>query len=122
MKYAKIKKNPKQLLSLTGFSISEFEAFLPTFKYHWEEYYSHFILKGRPRIRTSYTIKTSVLPYVSDKLLSILSYSKTNPLPDYRATLFDMTQCNKWIHLLSDILLKTWKTLGELPDRNYLRV
>lgn len=37
MKYDKIRKNPKQLLSLTGFIDMEFEAFLPTFKYHWEE-------------------------------------------------------------------------------------
>jgi len=34
MKYDKIRRNPKQLLSLTGFTISEFEAFLPAFKYH----------------------------------------------------------------------------------------
>lgn len=31
-------------------------------------------------------------------------------------------QCNEWVHLLSDILVKTLKTLGELPDRNHLRV
>lgn len=50
MKYDKIRKNPKQLLSLTGFSLSEFEAFLPSFKYHWEEYHPHFTLKGKSRI------------------------------------------------------------------------
>jgi hypothetical protein len=119
MKYDKIRRNPKQLLSLTGFSVSEFEAFLPTFKYHWEEYNSHFTLKGNPRLRISYGRKSSLLPYITDKLLFI-----NNPLQDYHAALFDMTQpqCNKWIHLLSDILLKALKTLGELPDRNHLRV
>jgi hypothetical protein len=30
-------------------------------------------------------------------------------------------QCNEWVHRLSDILLKTLKTLGDLPDRNHLR-
>lgn len=124
MKYDKIRKNPKQLLSLTGFSLSEFEAFLPTFKYQWEEYHSHFTLKGKPRIRISYGRKSSQLPCITDKLLFILSYMKNNPLQDYHATMFDMTQpqCNEWIHRLSDILYKTLKTLGELPDRNHLRV
>ena len=31
-------------------------------------------------------------------------------------------QCNEWIHRLSDILLKTLKFLGELPDRNHIRI
>ena len=31
-------------------------------------------------------------------------------------------QCNDWIHLLSDILFKTLKSLGELPNRNSLRI
>ncbi len=35
-----------------------------------------------------------------------------------------MTQplCNEWVHRLSEILLKSLKTLEELPDRNHLRV
>jgi hypothetical protein len=38
--------------------------------------------------------------------------------------MFEMTQpqCNDWIHLLAEILCKTLKNLGELPDRNYERV
>ena len=124
MHYDKIRRNPKQLLSLTGFSLSEFEAFLPTFKYHWEEHHSQFTLKGNPRKRISYGRKSSQLPCITDKLLFILSYMKNNPLQDYHATMFNMTQpqCNEWIHRLSDILRKTLKTLGELPDRNHLRV
>ena len=45
-------------------------------------------------------------------------------MQDCHATLFDMTQpqCNDQIHLLSDILLKTLRTSGELPERNHLRV
>jgi hypothetical protein len=37
MKYDKARRNPKELLSLTGFSVSEIEAFIPT---------SDIILKG----------------------------------------------------------------------------
>lgn len=47
MNYNKIRKNPKKLLSLTGFSLSEFEVFFPTFKYHWEKYHSHFTIKRK---------------------------------------------------------------------------
>ncbi|MDR1342903.1 MAG: hypothetical protein LBK18_06580 [Prevotellaceae bacterium] len=41
MKYDKVKKNSAQLLSLTGFTAEEFEAFLPTFKNKWEEYHCY---------------------------------------------------------------------------------
>ena len=73
MRYDKVHKNPKQLLSLTGFTVDEFKAFLPTFKYHWDEYY--------------YNRKTSQLPVISDKLLFILSYLKNNPLQEYRGAI-----------------------------------
>src|SRR5690554_8097285 len=53
MKYVKVRKTPSQLLSLTGFTPEEFEAFIPTFEYHWNEYHSRFTLKGKPRRRIS---------------------------------------------------------------------
>jgi len=124
MRYDKVRKNPAQLLSLTGFTVDEFDLLLPIFKNEWEEYYSHYTLRGKVRERISYGRKTGLLPMVSDKLLFILSYLKNNPLQEYHGVTFGMTQpqCNVWIHLLSDILVKTLKTLGELPDRNSLRL
>ena len=124
MRYDKVKKNVTQMLSLTGFTVDEFELLLPTFKHEWEKYYSHFTLKGKVRERISYNRKTSKIPLIGDKLLFILSYLKNNPLQEYHGSCFDMTQpqCNDWIHLLSDILVKTLKTLGELPDRNSARM
>ena len=124
MKYDKVRKNAPQLLSLTSMTATEFEALVPTFKYHWEEYYSHYTLKGKLRERISYGRKTGKLPKIADKLLFILSYLKNNPLQEYHGATFGMTQpqCNEWVHLLSDILVKTLKTLGELPDRNSLRM
>jgi hypothetical protein len=47
MKSNKIKKNPVQLQSLIGFTLQEFESFLPTFKYQWDEYYSCYTLKEK---------------------------------------------------------------------------
>jgi hypothetical protein len=113
MKYDRIRKNPSRLQSLTGFSIEEFESFLPTFKYEWDEYYSHYTLQGKVRERISYGRRSSLLPMIGDKLLFILSYLKNNPLQEYHGATFGMTQpqCNEWIHLLSEILLKTLKTL-----------
>ena len=54
----------------------------------------------------------------------ILVYLKTNPLQELHAIQFEMTQpqANRWIHLLSEILRRTLKTLGELPERNSKRL
>ena len=124
MKYDKLRRTPKQLLSLTGFTLEEFEAFIPFFKYHWDEYYSHYTLKGKIRIRISYNRTSSQLPCITDKLLFILSYLKNNPLQEYHGATYGMTQpqCNEWVHRLSEILFKTLKSLCELPDRNHLRI
>ena len=51
MKYDKVQRNPSQLVSLTGFTLTEFEAFVPTFEYHWNIYYSCFTLKGKAMSR-----------------------------------------------------------------------
>ena len=124
MRYEKVRKNAPQLLSLTSLTVSEFEALLPSFHYHWDEYYSRYTLKGKLRERISYGRVTGKLPMIGDKLLFILSFLKNNPLQEYHGATFRMTQsqCNEWIHLLSDILVKTLKALGELPDRNSLRM
>jgi hypothetical protein len=132
MTYDKVRKNATQMLSLTGLQVSEFEALLPQFKYEWEDYYSRFTLKGEVRQRISYGRRRGKLPQIGDKLLFILSYLKNNastalsnrPLQEYHGVSFGMTQpqCNEWIHLLSDILSKTLKRLGELPDRNSQRM
>ena len=45
-------------------------------------------------------------------------------MQEYHGATFGMTQpqCNEWIHLLSEILVKTLKSIGELPDRNSQRM
>lgn len=120
----KIRHRHSQVLAATVLTPIEFEALLITFKYHWEEYYSHFTLEGKVRQRISYNRKTSVIPLIQDKLFFILVYLKTNPLQELHAIQFDMTQSQvkKWIHLLPEILKRTLKTLGELPDCNSKRL
>ena len=124
MYYDKIRHRHRQVLAATGLTPVEFDALLITFKYHWDEYYSHFTLEGKVRQRISYNRKTSVLPLIQDKLFFILVYLKANPLQELHAIQFEMTQpqANRWIHLLSEILRRTLQTLGELPDRNSKRL
>ena len=44
MYYDKIRHRHSQVLAATGLTPAEFDALLITFKYHWDEYYSHFTL------------------------------------------------------------------------------
>lgn len=124
MYHDKIRHCHSQVLVATGLTPIEFEALLITFKYHWEEYYRHFTLEVKVSQRISYNRKTSVMPLIQDKLFFILVYLKNNHIQELHAIQFDMTQpqANKWIHLLSEILKRTLKTLGELPNCNSKRL
>lgn len=124
MRYYKIKKNLPQLQSLTGLDKDSFETLLFYYEQDWNEYITHFTLSGKPRERLSKSITCKHLPATADKLMFILSYLKNNPLQEYHAACFGMTQpqANSLIHLFSKILLKTLKHLGELPEENHLRL
>ena len=124
MKYEKVRKLPSQFLAMTGLTVDDFDALLPYFKEHWENYNDRLTLEGKPRQRISYNRKNSLLPLASDKLFFILSYLKNNPLQETHGAMFGLTQpqCNVLVHRLSDILLKTLKALDELPERNHHRM
>ncbi len=116
----KVKKNPAQFLSLTGFTLDEFDELAIEFSNEWNQYSICYTLEGKPRQRIALPRKTSILPHDQDKLLFILMYLKTFPLQELQAATFSMSQpqANFWIHLLSPILRKTLKRLKELPERN----
>jgi len=80
-------------------------------------------LDGKPRDRLAKCITCKYIPATADKLVFILSYFKNNPLQEYHAECFGMTQSQAYplIHLLSDNLLKTLKRLLELPEENHLK-
>lgn len=121
MYYDKIRHRHSQVLAATGLTPAEFDALLITFKYHWDEYYSHFTLEGKVRQRISYN---SVVSDSGQNVLHIGISEDHPPLQELHAIQFEMTQpqANRWIHLLSEILRRTLKTLGELPDRNSKRL
>jgi hypothetical protein len=124
MKYDKIRKNPVQFLSLTGFTLDEYDWLSVEFKVEWDDYITHFTIEGKPRQRIALPRKKSVLSQTHDKLLFILVYLKAFPLQELHAASFGMTQpqANMWIHLLAGILRKTLKRLGELPERNHQKL
>lgn len=120
LKVDKVRKNPVQFLSLTGFTPDEFDELALEFRNEWEQYSNHFTLEGKPRQRIALPQGKNILPGVQDKLLFILVYLKTFPLQELQAATFSMNQpqANFWIHLLSPILGKTLKRLKEIPERN----
>ena len=124
MDYKKVRKSPSQFLAMTSLTIEDFDELLPYFKAHWDDRNDRLTLDGKPRQRISYGKKNSLLPLASDKLFFILTYLKNNPLQETHGAMFGLTQpqCNDYVHLLSDILFKTLKTLGELPETNHLRM
>lgn len=124
MRYITLKKNSVQFLSLSGLSVENFDELLSFFAEDWDNYITHYTIDGDPRVRLARIRVCKQLPTTADKLLFILIYLKTNPLQEYHAAYFGMTQpkANKFIHLLSGILLSTLKRLGELPERNVYRL
>jgi hypothetical protein len=124
MRYIALKRNSVQFLSLTGLSIENFDVLLSFFSEDWDNYITHYTIDGDPRIRLARISVCKQLPITADKLLFILIYLKTNPLQEYHAAYFGMTQpkANKFIHLLSSVLLSTLKRIGELPERNVYRL
>lgn len=114
--YAIRQNQPVQFQSITSICVEDFNFLLPYFKAEW--------LKGKPRQRISYTRVDSVVPKISDKLMFLLIYLKTNPLQEHHAASFGITQpqANTLIHLLSGLLKKSLNRLGELPERNEYKI
>jgi hypothetical protein len=118
--YKELSQYPRKFLAMTGYTVTEFEALLPTFQTQFEAYVKTHKLNGQPRRQRRYTdYKNSPLPTIEDKLLFILIYLKQGQLQEAHATLFGMHQpdANKWIHLLHLVLNRTLAALGELPAR-----
>jgi hypothetical protein len=124
MQYDKIKTRPVQFLSITSLKVEDFNYLLPYFKAEWDDYNDCFTLEGKLRKRKSYARVDSILPKTADKLMFLLIYLNTNPLQEQHAANFGITQpqANILIHLLSDLLRKALKRLGELPERNEYRI
>jgi len=118
--YDELSKKPGKFLAMTGYTVAEFQALLPSFRSAFAAHVETHTLDGKPRRQRAYSsYRNSPLPTMEDKLLFILIYLKQGTTQEMHATLFGMDQpvANVWIHLLHPILNQALATLGELPAR-----
>jgi hypothetical protein len=119
--YAALSQKPRRFLAMTGYTVEEFDALVPTFRAAFGQQMSTHTLERKERTRRRYSsYRNSPLPTLEDKLLFILVYLKQATTQEVHATLFGMTQpkANQWIHLLLPLLQTALESLGELPVRD----
>ena len=116
MRYSTLRKNPKDLLALTGLSRREFDELLPLFEQRLPP--PRHCRKRRQR--ASGGGRKPALPTAADKLLFILVYMKTYPLQAVQAQLFGMSQpsANRYIRQLLPVLAQALDTLGVMPEQD----
>ena len=119
--YAKLKRNKRKFVSLTGLTPKEFELLLPAFQRTYERCYpADRTRKGTVRLRKSGGGRKGSLNSSEQKLLLALVYQKAYPLQELLGELFELSQprANHWIHRLLPVLRDALKDLGVLPERN----
>jgi hypothetical protein len=118
--YEQARHKAKQFKSLTSLDVVAFDLLHAHFKQRVEAYLAHFTLEGKPRQRQATTKKDSVFQSTQDMLLFSLTYLKNNPLQEYHAFQFGLTQpqANEWIHRTLNWLWQTLAHLKELPARS----
>jgi hypothetical protein len=110
---------PKQFHALTGYTLEEFDALLPTFTDRFAARMQAFTLAGKLRQRPYVSYDNSPLPTMADKLLFILMYLRKAPTQDIFGEVFGMPQpvANQWIHRLHDCLNQALAQLDASPAR-----
>lgn len=120
LEYAKLKRDRRKFLALTGLTLKEFRALLPEFVEAYRiRYEDTRTLAGRKRKRQVGGGRMGRLPTGEQKLLFILVYQKAYPLQVVMGELFDMSQAsaNEWIHRLLPVLQDALTALGVMPER-----
>lgn len=120
MHYEQARRNAKQFKSLTSMEIATFDRLLGQFSQTVDHYLAHFTLAGKSGQRRSTVKKASVFKSHQDLLLFCVSYLKKNPLQEYHALQYGITQpqANLWLHGSLDWLWETLARLKELPARS----
>ena len=116
LRYADVRKKPKELLALTGLARREFEELLPIF----EQAVKPPPKARRRRQRAPGGGRKPALPTPADKLLFVLVYLKTYPLQAVQAQLFGMSQpsANRYLRQLLPDLAEALDRLGMMPERD----
>ena len=117
-------RDDRQMRSLTGVSLSQFDILLEMFTkiYHqkqWQEYQEG-ILNGTRQRRPGGGQK-GALPTMKDKLLFVLYYFKVYPTFDVLGTQFNMdrSKANENLHNLVPVLYQSLVELEVMPQREF---
>ncbi len=119
--YAKLKRNRRKFLALTGVTPKEFQLLLPAFEHAYQRRYPVKKTRtGNARQRRAGGGRKSLLDTSEQKLLFALVYLKAYPLQTLLGEVFDLSQsrANRWIHELLPVLQQALKALGVRPERN----
>jgi len=121
LRYARVKRNARKFLALTGITSKEFNRLLPAFEQAYARAYpTHRTQTGKPRQRKPGGGRKSPLDSIEQKLLFALVYQKTYPVQTLLGEVFELSQSrtNEWIHRLLPILKDALDDLGVLPERD----
>ncbi len=102
--FEKIACKPTELLSMTGYTLDEFNALLRSFEEALLE--SNQTLEGKERVNKPSIYKNSPFSSIADQLFFILTYMKQYATQAMHGQLFGISQpkANLWIHYLMAIL------------------
>ena len=123
--YDSLKDRPRELLAATGLTHEEFACLIPAFTTAYADVYppdkTH---AGKPRQRRAGAGAKGALAQMTDKLLLILVYQKTQTLQALHGLQFGLSQpqANYWIHHLLPVLQRALAALGHAPERDASRV
>jgi hypothetical protein len=123
--YDCLKDRPRELLAATGLTHEELARLLPAFTAAYAALYPPDKTgAGKPRRRRVGGGAKGALAQMTDKLLFILVYQKTQALQTLHGLQFGLSQpqTNYWIHHLLPVLSRALANLGHAPERDASRV
>ena len=118
--YETLKKRPKDLVALTGLARRECEALLPVFEKTRRAAEESAKPAPQERQRAPGAGRKPGSRTVADKLLFVLAYTKTYPLPVVHGKRVEMSQssANEWLRFLVPVVAAALDALGVLPERD----
>jgi hypothetical protein len=117
--YPELQKNATRFLSMTGLTVPEFEALLPSFAEAWAADVAR-RASAQLRQRQVGGGRKAILHSTADKLLFILVYYKLYPLQEAQGAFFGLSQSqtNEWIHRLAPLLQAALGDEKVVPSRD----